>query len=64
MMMGVVPSCDSGPRHIHIEDARALAMEYEAMNVVFLGETNAKRGKNVTELVRSVVIKCAERSSI
>ena len=64
IMMGVVPSMDSGPRHVHLEDATALAMEYQSMNVEVLGETNAKRGHNVTELMQKVITKCAQSTSV
>ena len=64
IIMGLIPSIDSGARVIYADDAKALAQEYESMNVEFAGESNAKRGKNVVELMRSLITKCAETSAL
>lgn len=70
-VMGLIPSCDikhndnfEEKRKINENDAKELCKQYDINNIQFIGETNAKTGQNVLDLMRTVVKQCIETQQI
>eukprot|EP01084_Bolivina_argentea_P301371 519913_1 len=66
-IMGIIPSCDiddqSKNKKITEKEAKQLCTEYNATNIQYFGETNAKKGENVSDLVKHVIQKCVDTQS-
>ena len=68
-IMGIIPSCNVNIDPLaHRQVATDLAMElcatYALKNVMFIGETNAKTGENVSTSIRKVIQKCIETQQV
>eukprot|EP00483_Globobulimina_turgida_P006827 UN06839 len=72
-IMAIIPSCDivanetsESQRKVDEQEAKQLCTEYylnKSINIQFVGETHAKTGKNVRELVQHMIQKCVDAQS-